>query len=165
MKTTIAMSQVAVVFCGAWTAAVAVAAGAAEEKLVPEDTCKSGGTPASGPTARRPFAFRGALERLSGAQGVFTLAAAAATAEAQEVPQLGHGVLTYALLAAVGNVQGGPLEGQSLKPSASDAVEVRDSFNYAQDKVPALTKVYLGQEQFVGFSGHGQSFPVLPLEK
>jgi len=41
------------------------------------------------------------VERLSRDQGIFTIAATAATAEAQEVPQLGHGVLSYALLPLV----------------------------------------------------------------
>lgn len=128
------------------------------------DTCQSGGTIALVPTARNPFAFRGAMERLSRAQGVFTLAAAPATADAQELPQLGHGVLTYALLAALGNVRGGPLDGQSLK-SQSNVVEVRDWFAYAQDKVPLLTRLFFNQEQFVGFSGQGASFPVLPAKE
>jgi len=34
---------------------------------------------------------------------------------------------------------------------------------FAQDKVPLLTKLYFGEEQFVGFSGQGNSFPVLPV--
>lgn len=92
------------------------------------------------------------MERLGRAQGVFTLAAAAATADAQELPQLGHGVLTYALLAALGGVKGGPIEGQALKPQG-DVVEVRDWFVYAQDKVPLLTRLFFNQEQLVGFSG------------
>ena len=40
---------------------------------------------------------------------------------------------------------------------------VREWFSFAQDKVPLLTKLYFGQEQFVGFSGQGNSFPILPL--
>jgi hypothetical protein len=42
--------------------------------------------------------------------------------------------------------------------------EVRDWFTFAQDKVPLLTRLYFGEEQFIGFSGHGESFPLLPLE-
>jgi WD40 repeat protein len=128
------------------------------------DTCQSGGTISLTPTARNPFSFRGAMERLSRAQGVFTLAAAPATADAQELPQLGHGVLTYTLLAALGSAKGGPLEGQSLKPQGN-VVEVRDWFAYAQDKVPLLTRLFFNQEQFVGFSGQGASFPVLPAKE
>jgi len=144
---------------GEWLGAVP-----ARKRLLIFDTCQSGSTIRLTPTARNPFAFRGALERLSRSQGIFTLAATAATAEAQEVPQLGHGVLTYTLLAALGHVQGGPLQGQQLNP-ANRLVEVRDWFGFAQDKVPALTKIFFNEEQFVGFSGQGESFPVLMAEK
>jgi uncharacterized caspase-like protein len=60
------------------------------------DTCQSGGALALSRTGRDAFAFRGALERLSRAQGIFAIAAASATAQAHEVPELKHGMLTYA---------------------------------------------------------------------
>ena len=63
--------------------------------------------------ARDPFAFRGAIERLVRAQGVCTIAAAPAGAEAQEVDELRHGVLTYALLAGLGGVRLWSAEGSS----------------------------------------------------
>lgn len=133
------------------------------KRVVIYDTCQSGGALALARTSRSPFAFRGALERMSRAQGSFTIAAAAATDEAQESPQLGHGVLTYALLAAAGAVEAGPLVKQPLRPQTADnLVDVREWFSFAQDKVPSLTKLYFGQEQFVGFSGQGNSFPLLP---
>ncbi|MEQ8791512.1 MAG: hypothetical protein RIC55_34935 [Pirellulaceae bacterium] len=44
-------------------------------------------------------------------------------------------------------------------------MEVRDWFNFAQDKVPLLTKLLLGQEQHVGYTGQGVSFPVLPVKE
>ena len=134
------------------------------KRLVIYDTCHSGGTIHVSRTARDPFAFRGALERMSRATGSFTIAATAAGDEAQEVPELGHGVLTYALLAGLGAVDVGPLKQQAIKPKEGKVVEVRDWFSYAQDKVPVLTKYHFGREQFVAFSGHGQSFPVLPME-
>ena len=145
---------------GDWLAAVP-----ALKRVVIYDTCQSGGAIGIARTARNPFAFRGALERLSRAQGVFTIAATAAGDEAQEVPELGHGVLTYALLAGLGAVDVGPLKKQAIEPKEGKLVEVRDWFSFAQDKVPVLTKYHFGREQFVAFSGHGQSFPVLPLEK
>jgi len=141
-----------------------LAAAPALKRVVIYDTCQSGGAISIERTARNPFAFRGALERLSRAQGVFTIAATAATDDAQEVPELGHGVLTYALLAGLGAVDAGPLKRQAVEPKSGQVVEVRDWFSFAQDKVPVLTKYHFGQEQFVAFSGHGQSFPVLPLE-
>jgi WD40 repeat protein len=143
---------------GDWLAAVP-----ALKRVVIYDTCQSGGAINIARTARNPFAFRGALERLSRAQGVFTIAATAAGEEAQEVPELRHGVLTYALLAGLGAVDVGPLKRQTVQPQNGNLVDVRDWFSFAQDKVPMLTEYHFGREQFVACSGHGQSFPVLPL--
>ncbi len=116
---------------GDWLAAVP-----ALKRVVIFDTCQSGGAISLERTARSPFAFRGALERLSRAQGIFTIAATAAGDEAQEVPELGHGVLTYALLAGLGAVDSGPLKQQAIEPKEGKLVEVRDWFAFAQDKVP-----------------------------
>ena len=134
------------------------------KRIVIFDTCQSGATIRLPIGTRNPFAFRGALERLSRAQGLFTIAAASASEEAQEVDELGHGVLTYALLAGLAAVDEGPLKNQHVKTEEANTINVREWFGYAQDKVPLLTKLHFGQEQFVGFSGQGQSFPVLPLE-
>ncbi len=133
------------------------------KRVIIFDTCQSSSVLPVQRTVRDPFAFRGALERLSRAQGCFTIAATAATSQAHEVDQLGHGLLTYALLAGVGAVKQGPLTGQTAADAGQRTVEVRDWFSFAQEKVPLLTRLYLGEEQFVGFSGQGQSFPVLPL--
>src|SRR5262249_46600836 len=128
------------------------------KRVVIFDTCQSGGALALNQTGRDPFAFRGALERLSRAQGVFTIAATAANDQAQESPQLKHGVLTYALLAGMGAVQEGPLAAQPIKAGGpTPVIEVKDLFEYAQEKVPLLTKLLFGQEQFVGYSVHGSS--------
>ena len=127
------------------------------------DTCQSGGAIGLSSSARNPFALRGAVERLSRLQGAFTIAATAASEEAQEVPELKHGMLTYALLAGLQAVDAGPLKRQSIRPQNGSIVDVRDWFSFAQDKVPQLTRLYFGQEQFVGFSGQGTSFPLLPL--
>ena len=114
------------------------------------DTCHSGGALGLVKTARNPFAFRGAVERLSRSQGVFTIAASAASEEAQEVPELGHGVLTYALLAGLGAVNQGPLVGQTATIQTHDnVVEVDSWFQFARAKVPALTKLYFNHEQFI----------------
>ncbi len=134
------------------------------KRVVIFDTCQSSSVLSVQRTARDPFAFRGALERLSRSQGCFTIAAAAATAQAHEIDQLGHGLLTYALLAGSGTVDTGPLAGQTAQ-AHDKLLDVRDWFSFAQDKIPHLAKLYLGEEQFVGFSGQGNSFPILPMEK
>jgi uncharacterized caspase-like protein len=129
------------------------------------DTCQSGGALSVKRSGRDPFALRGAVERLSRSQGVFTIAAAAAGEEAQEVEELGHGVLSYVLLAGLKGVDGGPLEGQGIKPNNPDRVtDVLEWFSYAAGHVPRLTKKYFGREQDVQSSGQGNSFPVLPVE-
>lgn len=133
------------------------------KRVVIYDTCQSGGTMALSRTARDAFAFRGELERMSRATGSFAIAATAATAKAHEVDELRHGVLTYALLAGAGAVSEGPLAKQTVAPD-KPVVEVRDWFSYAQDKVPLMTKLFLGEEQLVGFTGQGSSFPILPLD-
>jgi uncharacterized caspase-like protein len=135
------------------------------KRVVIYDTCQSGGAVTVARTSRNPFAFRGALDRLSRAQGVFTIAATAAGDEAQEVPELGHGVLTYALLAGLGAIEVGPLKQQKIGGQTSDLVDVRDWFVFAQDKVPMITEYHFGRAQFVAFSGHGQSFPLLPANE
>ncbi|MEQ8791511.1 MAG: caspase family protein [Pirellulaceae bacterium] len=130
------------------------------------DTCQSGGALPVGRNSRDPFAFRGAIERLSHARGFFTIAAASAGEAAEEVPELKHGLLTYALLAGAGAVSDGPLARHAIKATPDDrTVEIREWFSFAQDKVPLLTRLYLGQEQYIGFSGEGASFPILPAQK
>lgn len=130
------------------------------------DTCQSGGAVAIARTGRNPFALRGAIERLSRAQGVFTIAAAATGEEAQEVSELGHGVLSYALLGGLGAVDAGPLAGQAITPTNAERVaDVLEWFSYASGQVPRLTKRYFGHEQDVQTSGQGASFPVLPVEE
>ena len=127
------------------------------------DTCQSGGVVEAHRTARNPFQFRKAIETMSRSTGSYVIAAAAATDEAQEVPDLGHGILTYALLAGLGAVDRGPLRNRSVE-AEEDVVQVRDWFQFAQDEVPALTKVYFGREQFVKYSASGKDFPILPLK-
>ena len=100
------------------------------------------------------------------AQGVFTLAAAATGEEAQEVAELGHGVLTYSLLAALSAAEGGPLRDHGLPSGQNESVaRVLDWFGFASDQVPRLTKRYYGKEQDVQMSAAGADFPLLPLRE
>ena len=86
------------------------------------DTCSSGGAVALASRGRSPYAFEGAITRLSRNQGIFTIAASAASEEAQEVKELGHGVLTYALLAGLRAVTDGPLVDQAIQPANNERV-------------------------------------------
>ena len=129
------------------------------------DTCASGGALALATKGRSGFALRGAIERLSRTQGIFTIAAASASEEAQEAKQLGHGVLSYALLAGLKAVNGGPLDGQSIRPTNPEGVvDVLEWFSFAAGQVPRLTEKLYGAAQDVQTSAQGASFPVLPLE-
>jgi len=127
------------------------------------DTCASGSILELGRTLRDPMAFRTFIDRLGQRRGVFTIAAAAAGEEAQEIERLGHGVLTYALLAALRAGPPGPLQGKALQPAnPQGAADVLDWFSFASGHVPRLTRRFLGKEQYVQTSGQGKSFPVLP---
>ena len=144
---------------GDWLAAIP-----SLKRMLIFDTCQSGGVLGLSSGARNPFALRGAIERLSRAQGVFTIAAAASNADAQEIPELEHGVLTYALLAALGAVDQGPLAETKIRTNDPDGViDVLQWFSFASGQVPRLTSELLGTAQDVQTSGQGTSFPVLPF--
>jgi uncharacterized caspase-like protein len=124
------------------------------------DTCASGGAV----ELFRVFAVRDAVVRLGHDQGVHFLAAAAATEEAKESEQLGHGTLTYALLAALKAVDRGPLKDRGLEGSGpGQVVNLLEWFSYAADHVPPLTREFCGAEQHVLPGVQGISFPVLPV--
>lgn len=139
------------------------------KRMVIFDTGQSGAPLGTNRTARNPFAFRGAIERLSRSQGAFTIAAVATSDRAQEVPALRHGVLTYALLAGLGEVAEGPLAGHAIRPSEEVAssdepvAHVLQWFGFASAQVPKLTKEFFGQAQDIQHSSLGSSFPVLPV--
>ena len=136
------------------------------KRLLILDTCASGGALGPALKSRSGFALRGAIERLSRTQGIFTIAAAAATEEAQESKDLGHGVLSYALLAGLKAVEGGPLDGMYIHPNNPErVVDVMDWFSFAAGHVPRLTEGIYGISQDVQMSTQGTSFPVLPLDE
>jgi hypothetical protein len=129
------------------------------------DPCASGGALGLATKGRSGFALRGAIERLSRSQGVFTIAAASAGEEAQESNELAHGVLTYALLAGLNDVTSGPLAGKFAQPSGQDrVVDVLEWYSFAAGQVPRITEKLYGQSQDVQTGTQGSSFPVLPLE-
>jgi WD40 repeat protein len=130
------------------------------------DTCHSGSAIQLAGKPHNPFAFRGAMERFNRAQGVYSLAATSSDELAAESKELGHSILTYALLAGAGAAEEGPLAGRPLPPGpGGPAVDVLHWFGYARDQVPALYQRYVGRPQHVELSGEDQpSFPLLSRE-
>jgi hypothetical protein len=130
------------------------------------DTCNAGGAAALFALRGRDVdGLRGVTERMNRASGVFVLAAAPANAAAQEPADLGHGVLTYCLLAGLRAADAGPLkDDRGAEPAGADPVAgVSTLFDYAGGQVPRLMKKYYGREQDVQVNQNGTSFPLLPL--
>ena len=142
---------------GDWISAVK-----ATKRVVILDTCNAGSAVAQLSRTRNPFAFDGAIERLSRTQGVHVIAAASAQKEAREITSLQHGVLTYSLLAGMNAVNNGPLAENAISSSPTGAVSVNQWFEYAQAAVPALYKKYIGEQQDVQVR-QGNSFPLLSI--
>jgi len=142
-----------------------LAMGPALKRMLILDTCASGGVVDLFQVAsRNPFALRHEVERLSRSQGVYVIAASASSEEAKESETLHHGVLTYALLAALKAVDRGPLDRTAAQPNSPNGVlDVLEWFSFASGHVPRLTREFCGQEQSVHTAGSGSSFPVLPL--
>jgi WD40 repeat protein len=128
----------------------------ARKMLLIYDACKSGAALTGG-------AFRGvetdqqALGVMAHAQGIYVLTAATATQYAGEVRALGHGILTYALLEG--------LNGKATLGGSADAITVLGLLSYVDDRVPELTKLYRGGEQFPVYSSSGQNFPLTVAAK
>ena len=81
------------------------------KRVVVYDTCQSGGAVAVAGLSRNPFEFQRAFETCRRSTGCHVIAAATASQNAEEIDDLGHGALTYALLAGLGAVDRGPLKG------------------------------------------------------
>ena len=134
----------------------------AQKRILVLDTCASGGALGVA-RGQDEVGLRGAIDRLGRERGVFTIAASAAGEEAQEIEQLKHGVLTYALLAGLDAVPFGPLQNQGIEPLDPEGVaDVLEWFSFATTHVPQLTERYLGQRQEIETSGHGTAFLLLP---
>jgi hypothetical protein len=136
------------------------------KKVLILDTCQSGGAVKLLLAGREPNGLRDATERMNRSEGVFVIAASVSSQEAKEVDALGHGLLTYTLLAAVNAVDKGPLADRGLKATAPGGmVDVFSWFNYATNQMPELMKKYYGREQDVEPGISGTSFPLLPARK
>lgn len=92
--------------------------------------------------------------------GTFLIAASTDAQFALEASELGHGVLTYTLLAGLGGIDTGPLANQTADGSPKDnLVTVGELVNYIEEYVPTLTAKYQRQ-QYPITSKLGQNFPL-----
>ena len=120
------------------------------KKVVILDACQSGG--ALDILGRAPAAERAALEMLVRAEGLFIIAASTRQQEAMEVSELGHGVLTYALLSGLGAMN---------DPSVPSVVTMHQLLMYIGQKVPELAARFgrTTRQIPVSFS-RGMDFPL-----
>lgn len=96
-----------------------------------------------------------AVKMLARSYGVYLIAASTRDQEAYEVQELGHGVLTYALLTGLGE------KGQPKAPTASEGIITIESLvQYVHDQVPELTEKYHHQKQYAVTSTTGTDFPL-----
>ncbi len=123
------------------------------------DTCQAG---AALPILAKVVMFRGpgtaerkATQMLARANGVYLVAASTKQQYAVEVPELGHGVLTYVLLTGLGE-KGEP----KATVGTEGVVTVYSLLQYAYQQVPELTEKYHGgQKQYPVSFNTGMDFP------
>jgi WD40 repeat protein len=121
---------------------------AARKIVLVVDACKSGAALSS--TLRGTDDEAQTMAVMARAQGIHILTASTAQQYAAEVKELGHGILTYALL-----------EGLNGKATSSGGVFVRTLMSYVEDRVPELSKQYRGGEQYPVPFERGQNFPLV----
>jgi hypothetical protein len=120
------------------------------KKVVILDACQSGG--ALDILGRAPAAERAALEMLVRAEGLFIIAASTRQQEAIEVPELGHGILTYALLSGLGAI------GDATLPAV---ITMHQLLSYVSQKVPELATRFARTTRQVPVSfSRGMDFPL-----
>ena len=123
----------------------------AQKQVVILDACQAGG-------AVETFALRGAAEQKAIAQlarstGTVILASSGSEQFASELPKLGHGLFTYALLQAIaGHADGGePPDGK---------ITIKEIEAYISDRVPELTQQFRGTAQYPNSYTIGHDFPL-----
>jgi len=90
------------------------------------------------------------LEWMSRTAGVHLLAATDQNQLATELPQIGHGSLTFTLL------QG--LDGAADTSPADRAAMAQELFRYSSTELPRLTRRLLGQARFPALFDYGADF-------
>ncbi len=131
----------------------------AMKQLIVLDACHSGAASealASLVGRRASPGLVRAQTRLARSTGAFLVAASTEAQVAHEIPELGHGVLTYAMLRGMG--EEGPPEAHVDRDGN---VTVNTLIQYVSDLVPVLTDTYRRQRQEVVLAAEGQDFPLV----
>jgi WD40 repeat protein len=143
--------------------AAAMAAARALKRVLVVDTASSGTTFGGTEKDRSEIGLRSVVERLSRSQGVHLLVATGYTSKAVEFSELGHGALSYALLAANG-IARGPLKERPME-SAAGEVDVMDWFHFAAGQAGSLLEELTGAPQGVQSSTQAKAFPIFVRER
>jgi WD40 repeat protein len=135
----------------------------ATKQIIVLDACHSGATTTSiGKllASRDAIGLIRAQQRLARSSGSFLIAASTAEQSAHEIAQLGHGVLTYAIISGLG------LKGKPAAPVNQEGqVTVNGLLRFLSDEVPRLTEKYMGTRQDVVQFSTGQDFPLIVVPK
>jgi WD40 repeat protein len=126
-----------------------------QKQIILLDACQSGG-------AVDAFASRGAerekaIIQLGRSTGIFVLASAGSTQFATEFVKLGHGVFTYAILET--------LNGKSDSIITDGKLTIKELEAYLSERVPELTQMHKGTQQWPTSFSRGQDFPLRIFEK
>lgn len=130
----------------------------ATKQLLVLDSCRSG---AAVGVVGRYFASRAGLEEvrsqqlLARASGTFLIAATKGEEYAYEIPELGHGVLTYAILESLGVTE---QSGTVTTSKNAEGVTANDLVRSVSSRVPELSEKYQGVRQQVIQYSSGQDF-------
>jgi WD40 repeat protein len=120
----------------------------ARKRLMVIDACQSGEMIEG--FARRGAAEERAIAQLARSSGIFMMSATDSEQFAAEVGALGHGVLTYAFLAALGADGATPHERTA-----------REIIALAERMAPELAAKYRGKPQYPNVHSHGMDFPLI----
>jgi len=120
----------------------------AQKIFIVIDSCKAGRI-VTAMTGFRGFEDRKVLIQLARSTGTYILSASTDQQFASEVKELGHGVLTYAMLEGLGGKAG------------ERKVTVEGLIHYIKDRLPELTEKHRGAPQWPVSWGTGMDFPLV----
>ena len=123
----------------------------ATKQLLVLDTCRAGQFVQDGLLAREGLEEVRSHNQLSRTSGTFLVAATKEKDYAYEVPELGHGILTYSVLESLGLKEGA---------GSSSPVTANGLLYSVSQKVPELSQKYHGTRQMVVQYSSGQDFPL-----